>query len=115
MSKIEDLIKQYCPNGVEYDVIENICKISRGRVMSKEYLRDNIGEYPVYSSQTINEGMLGKIDTYDYDGTEKKLEETLTKINNEIQEFLNVIDEEVDQINDYMMDNIEKLIDENSK
>ena len=66
MSKIDDLIKQYCPNGVEYDIIENICRISRGRVMSKEYLRDNIGEYPVYSSQTINEGMLGKIDTYDY-------------------------------------------------
>ena len=36
--------------------------------MSKEYLRDNIGEYPVYSSQTVNEGILGKIDTYDYDG-----------------------------------------------
>lgn len=68
MSKIDDLIKQYCPNGVEYDIIENICRISRGRVMSKEYLRDNIGEYPVYSSQTINKGMLGKIDTYDYDG-----------------------------------------------
>ena len=68
MSKIDDLIKQYCPNGVEYDIIKNICNISRGRVMSKEYLRDNIGEYPVYSSQTVNEGILGKIDTYDYDG-----------------------------------------------
>lgn len=68
MSKIDDLIRQYCPNGVEYDIIKNICNISRGRVMSKEYLRDNIGEYPVYSSQTVNEGILGKIDTYDYDG-----------------------------------------------
>lgn len=68
MNKIDDLIKQYCPNGVEYDIIKNICNISRGRVMSKEYLRDNIGEYPVYSSQTVNEGILGKIDTYDYDG-----------------------------------------------
>ena len=67
MNKIDDLIKQYCPNGVEYDIIKNICNISRGRVMSKEYLRDNIGEYPVYSSQTVNEGILGKIDTYDYD------------------------------------------------
>ena len=68
MSKIEDLVKQYCPNGVEYDIIKNLCKISRGRVMSKEYLRDNFGEYPVYSSQTVNQGMLGKINTYDYDG-----------------------------------------------
>ena len=36
--------------------------------MSKEYLRDNAGEYPVYSSQTLNDGMLGKISTFDYDG-----------------------------------------------
>ena len=36
--------------------------------MSKEYLRDNAGEYPVYSSQTLNDGMLGKINTYDYEG-----------------------------------------------
>ena len=68
MSKIEELIKEYCPNGVEYKELGEICKISRGRVISKEYLLDNIGEYPVYSSQTINEGILGKIDTYDYEG-----------------------------------------------
>jgi len=36
--------------------------------MSKEYLRDNAGEYPVYSSQTANEGVFGRINTYDYDG-----------------------------------------------
>ena len=35
--------------------------------MSKNYLRDNIGPYPVYSSQTANEGIFGFIDTYDYD------------------------------------------------
>ena len=68
MSKIEELIKHYCPNGVAFDTIENLCKISRGRVMSKEYLRDNAGDYPVYSSQTLNDGMLGKINTFDYDG-----------------------------------------------
>jgi len=36
--------------------------------MSKEYLRDNVGEYPVYSSQTVDEGVFGRINTYDYDG-----------------------------------------------
>ena len=36
--------------------------------MSKDYLNANIGDYPVYSSQTVNNGMLGKIKTYDYDG-----------------------------------------------
>ena len=35
--------------------------------MSKNYLRDHAGPYPVYSSQTANEGVFGFIDTYDYD------------------------------------------------
>lgn len=68
MSRVDDLISTYCPNGVEMDTVGNLCKITRGRVMSKDYLAQNVGEYPVYSSQTANEGMLGKIKTYDYDG-----------------------------------------------
>ena len=35
--------------------------------MSKNYLRDHAGIYPVYSSQTANKGVFGFIDTYDYD------------------------------------------------
>lgn len=45
-----------------------VAKLSRGRVMSKEYLADNVGEYPVYSSQTANNGEIGKIRTFDHDG-----------------------------------------------
>lgn len=48
----------------EYGVAE----LNRGRVMSKEYLADNAGEYPVYSSQTANNGEIGRICTFDYDG-----------------------------------------------
>ena len=48
--------------------IGQICDITRGRVMSKEYIRDNEGDYPVYSSQTENNGELGKINTYDFEG-----------------------------------------------
>ena len=44
-----------------------ICQINRGRVMSKDYLRDHSGSYPVYSSQTASEGVFGFIDTFDYD------------------------------------------------
>ena len=36
--------------------------------MSKDYLQSNVGKYPVYSSQTLNNGALGHINTYDYDG-----------------------------------------------
>ncbi len=67
-SKIERLISELCPNGVESKSIGEICQINRGRVMSKDYLRDNAGEYPVYSSQTVNEGIFGRIATYDYNG-----------------------------------------------
>ena len=48
--------------------IGELCRISRGRVISKEYIRDNAGEYPVYSSQTENDGVLGLIKGYEYDG-----------------------------------------------
>lgn len=68
MSKIEELIKKLCPNGVEYKNIQELCKISRGKVMSKDFIKSNAGEYPVYSSQTENNGELGKISTYDFDG-----------------------------------------------
>ena len=68
MSRLEELIQTHCPNGVEFSTVGVMCNISRGRVMSKDYLRDNAGEYPVYSSQTENDGEFGKISTYDYDG-----------------------------------------------
>ena len=49
--------------------MSEICYLQRGKVYSKEYLRDNQGNYPVYSSQTMNNGELGRISTYDFDGT----------------------------------------------
>lgn len=36
--------------------------------MSKDYLTENAGEFPVYSSQTANDGVFGRIKSYDYDG-----------------------------------------------
>lgn len=68
MTKLEKLIKDLCSNGVNKVPISEICSISRGVVISKDYIRDNEGEYPVYSSQTENDGCLGKINTYVYDG-----------------------------------------------
>lgn len=68
MNKIDALIKKLCPNGVNYKKIEELCDITRGRVMSKDYIRENYGNYPVYSSQTENDGELGRIATYDFNG-----------------------------------------------
>ena len=68
MSKLQDLIDRLCPNGVEFKPLGEIASLSRGKVYSKEYLRDNPGIYPVYSSQTANDGVLGKINSFDYEG-----------------------------------------------
>lgn len=61
MNKIEVLIKELCPDGVEYKKVGELFNLSRGIVISKKYINDNPGPYPVYSSQTENNGELGKI------------------------------------------------------
>ncbi|RUT30483.1 restriction endonuclease subunit S [Paenibacillus zeisoli] len=53
---------------VEWKALGNIADLKRGRVMSKQYLIENIGNYPVFSSQTANNGNIGSINTYDFDG-----------------------------------------------
>ncbi|MDU5201246.1 MAG: restriction endonuclease subunit S [Finegoldia magna] len=65
MSKIDELLKN---EKVEWKKLGDVCEIKRGRVISKKYLKQNPGEYPVYSSQTRNNGEIGKIKTYDFDG-----------------------------------------------
>lgn len=42
--------------------------LGRGRVISKEEIAQNPGAYPVYSSQTASNGVLGNINTFDFDG-----------------------------------------------
>jgi type I restriction enzyme S subunit len=46
-----------------------IATIGRGRVISQREINLSIhSQYPVYSSQTSNNGIMGFIDTYDFDG-----------------------------------------------
>ena len=68
MNKTEKLIKEFCPNKVEWNKLGEVCEIKRGRVISKKYLEIHQGEYPVYSSQTRDNGKIGSINTYDFDG-----------------------------------------------
>lgn len=68
MSNIEELICEKCQQDVTYKKISDICDIARGKVISKDYIRENLGDYPVYSSQTENKGELGRISTYMYEG-----------------------------------------------
>ena len=43
-------------------------ELGRGRVISHEQIIDNAGQYPVYSSQTENDGIMGSLDSFDFDG-----------------------------------------------
>lgn len=45
-----------------------VTDLRRGRVMSKGYLVENAGDYPVYSSQTANNGEIGSILSFDFQG-----------------------------------------------
>ena len=48
--------------------ISSLCEIGRGRVISKKEIESNQGIYPVYSSQTSNDGIFGYLNSCDFDG-----------------------------------------------
>lgn len=48
--------------------IGELFEVKRGRVISKDFIKENSGSYPVFSSQTENNGELGRISTFDFDG-----------------------------------------------
>jgi len=48
--------------------VKELCIIGRGRVISQDEINPNPGIYPVFSSQTANNGEMGKIETFDFEG-----------------------------------------------
>ena len=59
--------KKYQRNFLEKK-IDDLFITGRGRVINKTNIKTNQGKYPVYSSQTVNNGVLGFINTYDFEG-----------------------------------------------
>ena len=55
------------PEHWEVKRVKELFSITRGRVIAQTELIDD-GQFPVYSSQTVNNGCMGYINTYDYDG-----------------------------------------------
>ena len=49
MSRLEELIQQLCPDGVEYELLENVSEIKRGIRVVKSQLNQS-GKYPVYQN-----------------------------------------------------------------
>ena len=61
MSKIDDLIKELCPDGVELKKLGAICKIETGKLNANASRED--GKYPFFT--TAKE--ISRIDTYRWD------------------------------------------------
>lgn len=56
------------PEGWKEMKIKDICVLGRGRVISHREIQANPGVYLVFSSQSFNNGEMGRLGTYDFDG-----------------------------------------------
>jgi len=56
------------PRGWQVTTVGEICCLGRGRVISQIDLNDSPGPYPVYSSQSKDEGLFGYLNTFDFEG-----------------------------------------------
>jgi type I restriction enzyme S subunit len=64
MSKMDDLIQKLCPKGVQVIKLGELedqafLKLGRGDVISKVDLANHQGNFPVYSSSAMNNGLFG--------------------------------------------------------
>lgn len=72
MKLIKDLLKQIGESKINYYYLyeledDNIIQLGRGNVISKDEIRNNPGNYPVYSSSSLNNGEIGKYGNYMFD------------------------------------------------
>lgn len=58
----------FTPSSWSEVTISEICQLGRGRVISQEEINKSPGPFPVFSSQTRNDGRMGRISTYDFSG-----------------------------------------------
>ena len=71
---LKELKKSICYSinllgNIENKTVGEVCKIGRGRVISQREIEKQTNPiYPVYSSQTLNNGIMGYLDSYDFDG-----------------------------------------------
>ena len=59
MSKLNRLIEELCPDGVEWVEIGNICKVQKGKQLNREFLTED-GMYPAYNGGITYSGFTDK-------------------------------------------------------
>ena len=65
MAKLEELIQEFCPNGVEYRNLENCCEILDNKRKPVTKVAREAGEYPYYGANGIQD----YVADYIFDGT----------------------------------------------
>ena len=65
MNRIEKLIKEKCPNGVEYRKLEDCCNILDNKRKPVKKGSREVGEYPYYGANGIQD----YVSDYIFDGT----------------------------------------------
>ncbi|MCS4488943.1 restriction endonuclease subunit S, partial [Streptococcus sciuri] len=60
MSYIDELLKEQCPDGVEWKELREICTVQKGKQLNKSFLTEN-GEYPAYNG---GKSYSGRTDSY---------------------------------------------------
>lgn len=65
MSKLQELIRELCPDGVEYKTIQETVGVNRGKRLTKRQLSDD-GKYDVYHGS--KDSILGKYTDYNAPG-----------------------------------------------
>ena len=58
------------PKSWNYVKLKHFFEFEKGKnasLYTQEYISNNCGEYPVYSGQTENDGIMGKVNSFDYD------------------------------------------------
>ena len=63
MSKLDELIAELCPDGVEYVKLGDVIKLEKGKQLNKEFLTEQ-GKYPAYNGGVTHSGFTDK---YNYD------------------------------------------------
>ena len=58
-SKIEKLIAELCPNGVEFRELEEVCNVLKGKQLNKSELSE-LGDYPAYNGGVSYSGFTNK-------------------------------------------------------
>ena len=72
MSRIDELVAEHCPEGVEYKTLgeledAKLIKLGRGSVISKKDIAELPGDFPIYSSSAVGSGEFGRYGKWMFD------------------------------------------------